>query len=103
MKGYFTLPCNATGKNLTWTWKFNGGPLPDKVKIEKDTLVGGSRDNRLNVAHSGRYQCFVEDTKNMVSTFSREIEVKVTGSRTVLFCFLRSPVWRGIYFPVCYI
>ncbi|XP_015778144.1 PREDICTED: fibronectin type III domain-containing protein-like isoform X2 [Acropora digitifera] len=78
VRGRFTLPCQARGKNLKWTWKFNGGPLPPKVKIVNDTLVGGSRDSILNVEQSGRYQCFVEDTKNKVSTFSREIEVKVT-------------------------
>lgn len=78
VRGHFTLPCQATGKNLKWTWKFNDGPLPPKVKIVNDTLVGGSRDSILNVEQSGRYQCFVEDTKNKVSTFSREIEVKVT-------------------------
>ena len=87
VRGRFKLPCQAKGKNLKWTWKFNGGPLPPKVKIVNDTLVGGSRGSILNVEQSGRYQCFVEDTKNKVSTFSREIEVKVTGSRTVSFCF----------------
>ena len=86
MRGYFTLPCKATGKNLKWTWTFNGGPLPKKVEVQNDKLVGGSRCNILNVAQSGRYQCFVEDTKNKVLTFSREIEVKVTG-RAVSFYF----------------
>ncbi|XP_068759030.1 fibronectin type III domain-containing protein-like [Montipora capricornis] len=74
VKGSFDLQCNATGKNLKWTWKFNGGRLPNRVKSKGNMLVG----EFLGMAESGRYQCFVEDTVNNVKTFSREIEIKVT-------------------------
>ena len=80
MKGFFELPCNATGKNLKWSWKFNGGPLPYGVKSEGNMLVG---QYLLGMAQSGKYQCFVEDTVNNVKTFSREIEIKVTGETSL--------------------
>ena len=80
MKGFFKLRCNATGKNLKWSWKFNGGDLPYRVKSEGNMLVG---EFPLGMAQSGKYQCFVEDTVNKVKTFSREIEIKVTGETSL--------------------
>ena len=80
VKGFFELPCNATGKNLKWSWKFNGGPLPYGVKSEGNMLVG---QYLLVMAQSGKYQCFVEDTVNKVKTFSREIEINVTGETSL--------------------
>lgn len=89
VKGFFVLPCSATGKNLKWTWKFNDKMMEDgelqsqysRRRLQKNgTLIVTNLGN----ADSGTYQCFVEDTVSKVLTFSRKIIVKVTGKEKLL-------------------
>ena len=75
----FTLPCNATGSNLTWTWKHNGTAITDSSHFdlsEDGTLTG----KNLRAIHSGTYQCFVKDEVTGALAFSRKLKVAVTGT-----------------------
>ena len=74
----FSLPCQATGLNLTWTWKHNGTKIPNnfRYKLSEDGTLTGSY---LNAEHSGTYQCFVKDEETGVEVFSRKLQVAVTG------------------------
>ena len=78
--GKFTLPCDASGSDLTWTWKHNGVEitlfygLPYSLS-QSGTLTG----EHLKAEHSGTYQCIVNDTKTGIKVFSRKLQVAVTG------------------------
>ena len=74
----FSLPCQATGLNLTWTWKHNGTKISNnfRYKLSEDGTLTGSF---LNAKHSGTYQCFVKDEETGVEVFSRKLQVAVTG------------------------
>lgn len=75
----FTLPCNATGSNLTWTWKHNGTAITESSHFdlsEDGTLTG----KVLSAIHSGTYQCFVKDEVTGAMAFSRKLKVAVTGT-----------------------
>ena len=76
----FSLPCEATGSNLTWTWKHNGTKITlfysNPYSLSKDGTLKGSF---LKAEHSGTYQCFVKDTRTGVEVFSRKLQVAVTG------------------------
>ena len=74
------LLCNATGGNIKYQWKFNGiflksiDPTGAIFKISPSgTLFKEYPDESSN----GKYQCFVSNSRG--SSFSRKIEVKVTG------------------------
>ena len=77
------LPCAASGNNLKWTWKHNDTEIPaekiqhgNQYKVSADgTLIGSN----LGSSESGKYQCIVKDTVTNVETFSRKIQVAVTG------------------------
>ena len=89
----FKLPCEATGKNLKWTWQHNGTDIftgcEYKYKVQGDgSLIGES----LLPDQSGNYQCFVKDSVTMKNTFSRKVQVKVTCKSlhfTLLLCSSR--------------
>lgn len=73
----FKLPCEASGTNLTWTWKHNDREITNFYGIhyslrENGTLIGKSK-------HGGTYQCFVKDKETGVEVFSRKLKVNVTG------------------------
>ena len=72
------LPCDAAGNNLHWTWKHNGTAIATGVKftVGADGTLYGSY---LESAQSGHYQCFVRDTVTGIETFSRKIQIAVTG------------------------
>ena len=76
-----TLPCSASGNNITYEWKFNGisiksiDPTGAIFKISPSgTLFKKYPDENNN----GKYQCYVSNSRG--SSFSREIAVKVTGN-----------------------
>ena len=75
------LPCDAVGSNLQWTWKHNGTAITTggKFAIGVDGTLYGSY---LESAQSGNYQCFVRDTVTGIETFSRKIQVAVTGKES---------------------
>ena len=75
------LPCDAFGSNLQWTWKHNGTAITTggKFTVGADGTLYGSF---LESAQSGNYQCFVRDTGTGVETFSRKIQVAVTGKES---------------------
>ena len=75
------LPCDAVGSNLQWTWKHNGTAITTggKFTVGGDGTLYGSY---LESAQSGHYQCFVRDTVNEIETFSRKIQVAVTGKES---------------------
>ena len=75
------LPCDAVGNNLQWTWKHNGTAITTggKFAIGVDGTLYGSY---LESAQSGNYQCFVRDTVTGIETFSRKIQVAVTGKES---------------------
>ena len=78
------LPCDAVGSNLQWTWKHNGTAITTggKFTVGADgTLYGSYLDN----AQSGHYQCFVRDTVTGIETFSRKIQVAVTGKESLQY------------------
>ena len=76
------LPCEATGTNLTWTWKHNGRKIVTNIYaihfslLEDGTLIGQFLSSR----HGGTYQCFVRDEETGVEVFSRKLKVAVTGN-----------------------
>ena len=76
----FKLPCQASGTNLTWTWKHNDSEItyfygrPFSL-LEDGTLVG----QFLSSKQGGTYQCFVKDEETGVEIFSRKLQVAVTG------------------------
>ena len=75
------LPCDAVGSNLQRTWKHNGTAITTGVKFTVGaggTLYG----SYLESAQSGNYQCFVRDTVTGIETFSRKIQVAVTGKES---------------------
>ena len=76
------MPCGASGSNLQWTWRYNDTAIstsdPKFTVGENGTLYG----SYLESAQSGHYQCFVRDTITGIETFSRKIEVAVTGKGT---------------------
>jgi len=83
-KDGFKLPCEATGKNLKWTWQHNGKDVisGSNYRIQGDgSLIG----QLLLPDQSGDYQCFVEDTATTKKTFSRKVQVEVT-CKNVHFC-----------------
>ena len=75
------LPCDAVGSNLQWTWKHNGTAITTggKFTVGADGTLYGSY---LESAQSGNYQCFVRDTVTGIETFSRKIQVAVTGKES---------------------
>ena len=75
------LPCDAVGSNLQWTWKHNGTAITTggKFTIGVDGTLYGSY---LESAQSGNYQCFVRDNVTGIETFSRKIQVAVTGKES---------------------
>ena len=75
------LPCDAVGSNLQWTWKHNGTAITTggKFAIGVDGTLYGSY---LESAQSGNYQCFVRDNVTGIETFSRKIQVAVTGKES---------------------
>jgi len=77
-KNALKLPCNAVGNNLQWTWKHNDSVISTSVKFTIDAN-GTLHGSYLESAHSGHYQCFVNDSVSGVETFSRKIMVAVTG------------------------
>ena len=78
------LPCNAVGSNLQWTWKHNGTAITTggKFTVGADGTLYGSY---LESAQSGHYQCFVRDTVTGIETFSRKIQVAVTGKESLQY------------------
>ena len=77
----FELPCEASGTNLTWTWKHNDRKITSfhgiPYSLRKDgTLIGALLSSR----HGGTYQCFVKDEETGVEVFSRKLKVAVTGN-----------------------
>ena len=76
----FTLPCKATGSNLTWIWEHNGTAIAAyngrSFTLSDDGTLTGSR---LFATDSGTYQCFVRDEKTGAVAFSRKLKVAVTG------------------------
>ena len=72
------LPCDAVGSNLQWTWKHNGTAITTigKFTVGADGTLYGSY---LESAQSGHYQCSVRDTVTGIETFSRKMQVAVTG------------------------
>ncbi|KAL9959654.1 hypothetical protein ACROYT_G032994 [Oculina patagonica] len=75
----FKLPCEASGSNLTWTWKHNDKEITNfhgiHYSLSKDgTLIG----EYLAPEHGGTYQCFVKDEATGVEVFSRKLQVTVT-------------------------
>ena len=77
-KDALKLPCDAVGNNLQWTWKHNGTAITTggKFAVGVDGTLYGSY---LESAQSGNYQCFVRDNVTGIETFSRKIQVAVTG------------------------
>ena len=78
--GKFTLPCDASGSDLKWTWKHNGVEITLFYGIpyslsQSRTLTG----KFLQTEQSGTYQCIVKDQITGVEVFSRKIHVAVTG------------------------
>ena len=82
-KDALKLPCDAVGNtgNLQWTWKHNGTAISmgGKFTLGADGTLYGSY---LESAQSGNYQCFVRDTVTGIQTFSRKIQVAVTGKES---------------------
>ena len=80
-KDALKLPCDAVGSNLQWTWKHNGTAITTGLKftVGADGTLSGSY---LDSAESGHYQCFVKDTVTGNETFSRKIQVAVTGKES---------------------
>ena len=76
------LPCGAIGSNLKWSWMHNDTLIPEgelnfgNRRLGNDGTLTGSN---LGITDSGKYQCFVKDTVTNVQTFSRKIQVAVTG------------------------
>ena len=84
----FSLPCEASGSNLTWTWKHNGITItvfygPYYSLSQSGTLTG----NYLTAEQSGSYQCFVKDEVTGIQVFSRKLQVAVTGECPSCFYF----------------
>lgn len=80
----FKLPCEASGTNLTWTWKHNDKEITNFYGIpyslsEDGTLIG----QFLSSKHGGTYQCFVKDEETGVEVFSRKLQVAVTGKLSI--------------------
>ena len=79
----FKLPCEASGTNLTWTWKHNDIEITNfscgiHYSLSEDgTLIG----KFLSSKHGGTYQCFVKDEETGVEVFSRKLKVAVTGNQ----------------------
>ena len=75
------LKCDAVGSNLQWIWKHNGTAITTggKFTVGADGTLYGSY---LESAQSGNYQCFVRDTVTGIETFSRKIQVAVTGKES---------------------
>jgi len=75
----FSLPCEASGSNLTWTWNHNGEPIKAfygyPFSLSQDGTLTG---HYLRAQHSGTYQCFVKDEVTGVEVFSRKLKVNVT-------------------------
>ena len=80
------LPCDAVGNTgkLQWTWKHNGTAISTggKFTVGADGTLYGSY---LESAQSGNYQCFVRDTVTGIETFSRKIQVAVTGKESLQY------------------
>ena len=77
------LPCGAIGSNLKWSWKHNDTLIPDDELQFCNRRLGGDgtlTGSNLGITDSGSYQCFVKDTVTNVQTFSRKIQVAVTGN-----------------------
>jgi len=76
----FKLPCEASGTNLTWTWKRNDKKINLLGRhyslLENGTLIG----QLLSASNGGYYQCFVKDEETGVEVFSRRLIVSVTGN-----------------------
>ena len=86
----FSIPCEANGENLEFTWKqfsLNDNNVLlrelkketdtrfDTVVVETDgTLVGKSV---RPVADNGYYQCFVNNSKG--TAFSRKLRLQITS------------------------
>ena len=83
-KDALKLPCNAVGSNLQWIWKHNGTEIATggKFTVGADGTLKG---NYLESAQSGNYQCFVKDTVTGIETFSRKIQVAVTGKESLQY------------------
>ena len=75
----FKLPCEASGTNLTWTWRHNDTEITYGVRYslsEDGTLTG----KYLASKNGGTYQCFVKDEETGVEVFSRKLKVAITGT-----------------------
>jgi len=81
----FSLPCEALGSNLTWTWEHNGEPITAfygyPFSLSQDGTLTG---NYLRAEHSGTYQCFVKDEVTGITVFSRKLQVAVTGKYSIM-------------------
>ena len=78
--GKFTLPCDASGSNLTWTWKHNGTKITRFYGFPYSlSQIGTLSGENLKAEHSGTYQCIVHDTITGIEVFSRKIQVAVRG------------------------
>ena len=73
-KGGLKLLCNATGGNIKYQWKFKGDYIKSVFISPSGTLSKKYPDESSN----GKYQCYVSNSRG--SSFSREIDVKVTGN-----------------------
>ena len=77
----FQLPCEASGTNLTWTWRFNDIEITNYNGIPYSLSEDGTlKGEFLTSKHGGTYQCFVKDEETGVEVFSRKLKVAVTGN-----------------------
>ena len=80
-KDGLTLPCSASGNNITYEWKFNGisiKSIDPTGLIFKISPSGMLFKQNPDESSNGKYQCYVSNSRG--SSFSREIAVKVTGN-----------------------
>ena len=77
-KDGLTLPCSASGNNITYKWKFNGIFVNPAGAIFKISPSGTLFKKYPDESSNGKYQCYVSNSRG--SSFSREIAVKVTGN-----------------------
>ena len=81
----FSLPCEALGSNLTWTWEHNGEPITAfygyPFSLSQDGTLTG---HYLRAEHSGTYQCFVKDEVTGITVFSRKLQVAITGKYSLM-------------------
>lgn len=85
----FIIPCEASGSNLTWSWKHNQTEITrfygNPYSLSQNGTLTGSY---LTAKNSGTYQCIVKDQVTGIQVFSRKMKVAVTGKYNVTFNIL---------------